>query len=89
MAGYLFPTAKGEGLRVSRRQDDRKSVAEALNSLFDILGSGMFVAADDGGKCGFCDYAEVCGSETVARAKQLADGGDPSLDPWRRLKAFE
>ncbi|MFZ5650708.1 MAG: PD-(D/E)XK nuclease family protein [Bacillota bacterium] len=89
-AGYIFPTVKGEGLRVSRRQTDRGAMVEVLNSLFELLAGGVFVAADDGEKCGFCDYPEVCGGAVaVSRAKQLVSSGDPRLEPWRRLKGYE
>jgi ATP-dependent helicase/nuclease subunit B len=89
VAGYIFPTVKGEGLRVSRRQTDRGAMVEVLNSLFDLLAGGIFVAADDGEKCSFCDYTEVCGgAAAVDRAKKLVSSGDLRLEPWRRLKRY-
>jgi len=91
ISGYYFPTERGEGLRICRhQQDNREQVAQLLNNLFDILAEGIFVAADDGERCGICDYRDVCGGEVaVARAKELASPeGSPLLDSWRRLKKF-
>jgi ATP-dependent helicase/nuclease subunit B len=91
ISGYYFPTERGEGLRISRPQRaNREQVSQLLNNLFDILAEGIFVAADDGERCGVCDYRDVCGGEAaVARAKELASPeGSPLLDSWRRLKNF-
>ncbi|MCL5935482.1 MAG: PD-(D/E)XK nuclease family protein, partial [Firmicutes bacterium] len=90
VAGYIFPTVKGEGLQVSRLQTDRRDMEEVLNNLFDLLAGSVFVAADHGQKCIFCDYTEVCGGAVaVSRAKQLVSSGDTRLEPWRRLKDYE
>lgn len=91
ISGYYFPTERGEGLRMMRPQYDRTIISELLNSLFEILASGIFIAADHGEKCGICDYTDVCGGEgAVARAKKLASpDGSSFLGSWRRLKDFE
>lgn len=90
VSGYYFPTERGEGQRVARPQSNRGALSEAMKHLFDIMGSGIFIAADHGEKCAICDYPEVCGVESAtARAKKLLDAGAPCLEPWRRLKEIE
>ncbi|MTI80843.1 MAG: hypothetical protein FH758_08165 [Firmicutes bacterium] len=85
-SGYYFPTAKGEGQRIPKDQSDQVKVIEALNCLFDILGTGSFIATNDDEKCNICDYTEICNNHiAVGRAKELVASGCSSLNPWRRL----
>jgi hypothetical protein len=89
-SGYYFPSNKGGGRRVERDESDRSKIAALMAHLFDILHGGVFVAADDGEACSYCDYAEACDPErAVPRARALvADAANSVLDPWRRLKTI-
>ena len=88
VAGYYFPTVKGEGRRVTRQQGARGPVTDTLGCLFDLLAGGVFIAADHQKMCGICDYPEVCGGASD-RSKKLVTGSASCLDPWRRLKEYE
>lgn len=91
MAGYYFPTERGEGRRILRRQDMRSLVRETLGYLFDLLREGVFLPAEDGETCSFCDYKEVCDyKRAVARTLEvLKTSPDDYLVPWRRLMMIE
>lgn len=90
-AGYRFPTVKGEGERVGHSEEERLRIGAVINNLLDILAGGLFVVADDGAKCTFCEYGAVCDqTRAVPRAKALAaDQEGPHLAVWRRLKRYE
>ncbi|MCR4399566.1 MAG: hypothetical protein NUV35_01590, partial [Syntrophomonadaceae bacterium] len=90
-AGYLFPTERGEGRLIAREQSQREPLYRALECLLDILAQGAFIPGDDASRCGFCDYAGVCGGQEAAkRSRQLLEeAGDPRLEPWRRLMDVE
>lgn len=90
ISGYYFPTEKGEGRRVRRPQAKQAKLTKALNNLFDLLAAGAFVASDDGKKCAYCEYQQVCsGQSAVERSKELVRGGSACLEPWRRLKEID
>lgn len=90
ISGYYFPTEKGEGRRVRRVQADHVKLSEALGHLFDLLASGIFVAAEDGEKCMFCDYQQVCDQpRAMERSQELVKGDSACLEPWRRLMKID
>ncbi len=91
VAGYYFPTERGEGRRILRSQDKRMLVRQTLGYLFDLLREGMFLPAEDGESCSFCDYREVCCYERAgARTREvLQTNSENYLVPWRRLMKIE
>lgn len=90
-AGYLFPTEKGEGLRVPRHQRDRTVISSALTTLLDIVEQGAFCATHDDGRCKFCDYVPVCrGKIATERALSKKDSElNSELAPWKELQRYE
>jgi len=90
-AGYVFPTSRGEGLRVTRPQDRRKELLELLDRLFDVMRDGLFLAADDGAFCPICDYHDdVCGDAAAIRAKaKLKKGSETVLETIAAIKNYE
>ncbi|NLV16314.1 MAG: hypothetical protein GXY50_03770 [Syntrophomonadaceae bacterium] len=84
-AGYYFPTEKGEGRRVLRRQDQRSVVLTGLNYLFDLLRNGVFTAAEEKEACVYCDYVEVCGGPAATSRTKSLLATEEALEPWRRL----
>ncbi|MBS4009066.1 MAG: PD-(D/E)XK nuclease family protein [Clostridium sp.] len=88
VAGYIFPTEKGEGQRFARHSSLRQLVLEIVEKALDIVSSGLFCATDDKDRCTFCDYTIVCRhEETIVRAKLKKD--DPYLKPWKELQDYE
>jgi ATP-dependent helicase/nuclease subunit B len=70
-AGYVFPTMRGEGRRVLREQGRKAELLELLDLVFDVMRDGTFLAAEDGGFCGICDYYDdVCGDEAARHARR-------------------
>ncbi|HZK18633.1 MAG TPA: PD-(D/E)XK nuclease family protein, partial [Clostridia bacterium] len=90
LSGYYFPTERGEGRKVLRIQTDRDELKRALNNLFDLLGNGFFIAAEDRYKCTFCDYRTVCGYPHSADKTRLLIDEDSKavctpLRAWKEL----
>jgi ATP-dependent helicase/nuclease subunit B len=87
-SGYLFPTGKGRGARLLRECTDQE-LKEALNLLFDVIGSGFFPHAEEDA-CRFCDFTAVCGSARSAaermRRKLFFNAGREEVAAWRRLQ---
>jgi CRISPR/Cas system-associated exonuclease Cas4 (RecB family) len=89
IAGYLFPSKKGEGRQVHREVSSRENLYSLLNTMYEIIENGTFVASHDDSNCSYCDYAEVCSQDAAAkRAKNLFEYA-ARLDPWRRLQNYE
>lgn len=88
-AGYYFPGKKGNGLRVTRDERDRRMASDILHNLVSLLVDGVFPPAFDTDSCTWCDYSCVCrGGETaVTRCRSLLDGPDANLEPLRRLRS--
>jgi len=88
-SGYFFPGPRGEGQRISKKQDV-PATRTALKQLFEILKRGSFLHAPDPEFCKFCEFQGVCdGPETAmqrARAKlECADPQNEILKPIRSL----
>ncbi len=96
-AGYIFPTLKGEGLRILRNQEDRSKFYEIMEILHEILSRGVFVmtedkkAMDQSSDCKFCDYPHVCRGELYEKAvaEMLADLSQADLELLRRLRVYD
>ncbi len=89
-AGYVFPTAKGEGRRFTRDQERRGELFEALRCMFTLLSSGTFcVTAED--RCTFCDYKAVCRDSTAREQlkEKLKNEDNRMLEPWKELQSYE
>ncbi len=89
-AGYIFPTAKGEGRRFTRDQERRDELFEALRCMFTLLSSGTFcVTAED--RCTFCDYKVVCRDSTARQQlkDKLKNEDNRMLEPWKELQSYE
>ncbi len=90
-AGYLFPTVKGEGLRIMRRQDDRSKILALVDDLFDILENGNYCMTDDSNDCKYCDYSSICQVSVIGDSlvEKRNDPAVQGLDKVRRLKEYE
>ncbi len=88
--GYVFPTLKGEGQRIMRKQDNRRYLYEIITNLCDILKNGSFVITDEN-NCTFCDYKEVCRKHIFKEAlkEKINNSNNTILDAYRRLKEYE
>jgi len=91
VGGYIFPTEKGEGRRLARKQAGRGRLAEALGKMLDLAATGTFCATHDENRCGNCDYRIVCRyPASVKRAKaMLEEAGNGELKPWKELQDYE
>ncbi len=88
-AGYFFPSAKGEGLRVHKDPVAKETLFEALEDLFELLRKGVFPSSYDNDPCGICDYSKICGGPgvTITRLQEKIEN-DPKLKPLLRIKEY-
>lgn len=73
--GYLFPTEKGTGKRYLRVRRDNE-VKELLDSIFEVIRTGMFLPADKKDHCKYCDYIPICGNNAPEQSKQKINNKD-------------
>jgi ATP-dependent helicase/nuclease subunit B len=59
---YRFPTPRGENRVVAYERAEIQCADRILDGLLDHVRLGHFVATDDDGDCGWCDYQAVCRS---------------------------
>jgi len=67
-SGYSFPTHRGEGNEVIFKEFNRTDFKTIIDEIVKIMTAGQFVVNPEA-RCDFCDYADICGSEAVKRAK--------------------
>jgi ATP-dependent helicase/nuclease subunit B len=85
-AGYFFPSPKGEGFRIEKNQTARGELNEVMESLFELLRSGVFPATCDKDSCGICDYEAICGGSGVAvERSKMKLAKDKKMQPLKRL----
>lgn len=90
-AGYLFPTDKGEGRTIVRRQDRRGYGLQAVEKVLDLMGNGVFCSSPSDTYCKFCDYSLVCRSRQAVLSIniKLDDDANTCLDEWKELQRYE
>lgn len=88
-AGYYFPTARGQGERLSRSREQLADGGLVLQRLCQIVANGAFLATNDAEDCEYCDYRLVCGDlEATAATSQskLENRRNQALKPLRELR---
>ena len=69
LAGYIFPSLKGEGQRylrpIANNSGKRKDIRNIIEILLDTISSGTMVMTDDSKDCRFCDYQLICEPDTM------------------------
>ncbi|MFP4662601.1 MAG: PD-(D/E)XK nuclease family protein [Halanaerobiales bacterium] len=95
LAGYIFPSLKGEGQRFMRPQKNntgsREDIIKIVNILLDLISKGTMVMTNDKGECKFCDYRVICDPENMIALieKMRKDPDIEEFDTIRRLADFE
>ncbi len=91
VAGYLFPSARGEGRKVERPPEAQEKALEVLDLLSDIMGAGAFLPQEEESRCRYCDYPTVCRREDLADwvKRKLGDPENDETGPWRELQNHE
>lgn len=86
-SGYYFPTRKGLALKQDRPCAEGE-LENALNLLFDVVGSGFF-PQPHGESCRWCEYSEARGGKQAAEqmARKLEAHPDhPAVRAWMALQ---
>ena len=91
LAGYLFPTDKGEGRIIGRRQNRRNVGLQAVEKILELMAEGVFCSSSADTYCKYCDYITVCGgSHAVERQNaKLENDANDCLNGWKELQNYE
>ncbi|MGI6344840.1 MAG: PD-(D/E)XK nuclease family protein [Bacillota bacterium] len=91
VAGYVFPTERGEGRRVGRSQQRRRDALTVADRLLELRESGIFHSTDNKDACRFCDYAAVCRAPQSAEKIKVLLSAESSdeLAVWKELRQYE
>lgn len=91
---YSFPTLKGGGERVDRKQTPhyRESFLQIINRLCDMLQAGHFPYTDSEDDCRFCEFHAICSRHTYNKEqlerKQL-DEGSIGYQALREVRGYD
>ncbi|MBD3108449.1 PD-(D/E)XK nuclease family protein [Bacillus sp. AGMB 02131] len=93
-SSYYFPSAKGFGERIVRKQtaDARKSGTVILTDLINIIKQGDFMMTDDLEDCRYCDYKSVCrraSYDSVTYHKKLTDERYSGLASLKEVRGYD
>jgi ATP-dependent helicase/nuclease subunit B len=84
---YVFPSVKGHGRQKIITAPARDDLVRVLRDLTDVIGGGLFVAAEDDGPCRWCDFAAACHPQAgEGTAGKVAHEANAMLAPYRRLR---
>jgi ATP-dependent helicase/nuclease subunit B len=76
--GYFFPNPKMRGSRMVWGEDElRERGLDVIGKLCRVAAAGCFLATDDNGACGFCDFNEICLDSGLAGARSAAKLENP------------
>ncbi|MEQ8200558.1 MAG: PD-(D/E)XK nuclease family protein [Syntrophomonadaceae bacterium] len=91
LAGYLFPTDKGEGRIIARRQDRRDVGLQAVEKLLELMGEGIFCCSSADTYCKKCEYRTVCGGTKATKmlVTKLGNAANDCLKGWKELQDYE
>ncbi len=91
--GYFFPSAKGQGERMTWTPEELTQGKNVLFDLCQIVRHGAFCPTNNESDCTFCDCASICRDpKTVAAGSQLKlenPMNRPLLEPLMRLRIDE
>jgi ATP-dependent helicase/nuclease subunit B len=88
--GYFFPERRATGQRIAYRPEDLKDAGRIIQNLCETVHAGAFLATNEAGDCGYCDYACVCGDPKVVAVASQAKLDEPAnrmLEPIRQLRS--
>ena len=85
-SGYIFPTLKGEGKRIRRKQDRREKLKGLLKNLYDFLEKGTFIMTENNDDCKYCDFRLACNRDSYIKnsLKKMKD-----YEGLRSLREYE
>jgi CRISPR/Cas system-associated exonuclease Cas4 (RecB family) len=100
LAGYHFPTIRGENREVMFARLELAGVTTLLDRMLDGIAAGGFVPTDKADDCRFCDFAAICRVREMGYGKvqsSLADWSEEHLNAglWpafaylKRVRKFE
>jgi ATP-dependent helicase/nuclease subunit B len=84
-SAYFFPTEKGMGEEVPRRQNRREDLAKLTQSMLDAMRHGVFPPTMDPKNCKWCEFAKVC----TNHATQMEDKWREETNTQRLLPVME
>lgn len=85
---FFFPTVRAHGLKILKQPQDMHLSAPIIDSLCDIVSTGVFLPTNDQQTCLYCDYSLICGDKSVVARCASAKLDNPlnsGLDPVRKI----
>lgn len=84
---YLFPGARGQGLRLAYEQADLSEFPGILQRMRNLLAGGSFLATDNfKSDCRYCDYTVICGDVEAVAASSSTKMDNPQNLQLRHMK---
>jgi len=93
-SSYYFPSVKGSGSRVVRKQDEamRTNGIDILTKIIDVMSKGHFTMTDNENDCRFCDYKAVCKRAFYNKERLANKQSDPKysgLTSFKGVRAYD
>lgn len=95
---YVFPAVKGHRRRKAIDAPTTSTLNGVLRQLLDVIGTGVFVIAEEKHGCRFCEFAGACHAgdpegpndeEETRAAKKVENPTNTMLDVFRELRGHE
>ncbi len=86
-SSYLFPTARGNFLRLTRPRIPDEELGKLLGRILDAASAGTFLQTADAGTCGRCAFRKACGEEPWRLGKAKREASDGILRPLLMAEA--
>jgi hypothetical protein len=100
LAGYHYPTIRGENRTVMFDRLERAGIMGLLDLMLDGVAAGSFVPTDQATDCRFCDFTAICRVREAGYGKvesPLAEWAEehlnaglwPAFADLKRVRKFE
>ncbi|KQL43943.1 hypothetical protein AN963_21045 [Brevibacillus choshinensis] len=88
-SSYYFPTDKGQGQEVARKQNRREETAALVSRLTESIQRGIFPPTQEASICTSCQYEAACGKQAKAmKKKREAAMNQERLSPFLEVEDY-
>lgn len=88
-SSYSFPTDKGQGQEIVRKQNRREETAALVSRLTESIQRGIFPPTQEATICSSCPYKAACGNQAKAmKKKREAAMNHERLSPFLEVEDY-
>jgi RecB family exonuclease len=88
-SSYYFPTEKGQGQEIVRKQNRREETAALVSRLTESIQRGIFPPTQEATICTSCQYEAACGKQAKAmKKKREAAMNHERLSPFLEVEDY-